>query len=255
MQKFKVIIVEDESLARQRLKKLLAPYGNLIEIVGEASNGAEGLELISSIKPDFIFLDIQMPVMNGFDMVLKLPYQPYIVFTTAFDEYAIKAFEENSIDYLLKPIKPERLELTIDKMKSVMKKDTGTPVSEDNLRTLLAQMMPEKKLVSITVHSGDKITIINLDDIAFFQAEDKMTVVYQPTGKKHLISQSLSQLEKKIPDHFMRINRSYIINENNIKEIRKGFNGKFVFYMNDTNDTKLTSGSTYTAVIRKRLKF
>ena len=255
MTKFKVVIVEDELLARQRLKKLLDVYNDSIEIIGEASNGAQGLDLIETLHPDFIFLDIQMPVMNGFDMILKLSKQPYIIFTTAFDEYAIQAFEENALDYLLKPIRPERLEVTIEKMKGIMKNNQGTVMNEDRLRALLAKMTPEKELTNITVHSGDRIHIVNLKDIAFFRSEDKMTVIYKSSNEKHLMTQSLTQLEKKLPDHFIKINRSCIINEHMIQEIRKGFNGKFVFYMNDANNTKLTTGSTYTALIKERLKF
>lgn len=253
--KHTVIIVEDEILARQRLKKLLLPYKDNLDIIGEAKNGEEGLQLIESLHPDFIFLDIQMPVMNGFDMILKLSKQPYIIFTTAFDEYAIKAFEENSIDYLLKPIRQERLDITIKKMDKEISSNRERIYIQDQLKTLLDQIKPIKQLRSITVKSGDKIQIVNVNDIAFFQAEDKLTVIYTTSGKRHLITQSLSQLDEKLADNFFRINRSAIINEDFIEEIRKGFNGKFVFQMKNNLNTKLTSGSTFSAIIKKKLKF
>lgn len=251
----KVLIVEDESLARKRLKKLLQNYNDQIEIIGEATNGEEGLELIEALKPDFVFLDIQMPILNGFDMLVKLQYQPYIIFTTAFDEYAIKAFENNSIDYLLKPIRPERLDITIEKMAKIKANSSTNTFDNDKMEMLMQHFKAPKKMRSITVHLGDKINIVNLDDIIYFQAEDKYVALHTKDDKKHLISQSLSQLENKLPEHFFRINRSCIINENEIYEIRKGFNGKLVFEMKNSDKTKVTSGSSYNTIVKERLKF
>lgn len=253
---YNVILVEDEVLARQRLKKLLIPYSDQLEIIGEASNGQDGLKLIETLKPDFVFLDIQMPVLNGFDMLLKLSYQPYIIFTTAFDEYAIKAFENNSIDYLLKPIRPERLKITMDKISKMnLTSSTNDTLNLDHIQDLLSHLKAPKTIRSITVYLGDKINIVKLDDIVFFQAEDKYVTLHTTSGEKHLITQSLSQLEKKLPSHFIRLNRSSMINEYEIEEIRKGFNGKLVFEMKDNNHTKITSGSSYTTSIKERLKF
>jgi two-component system LytT family response regulator len=251
----KALIVEDELLARQRLKKLLLPYAHQLEIIGEATNGEEGLKMIESLRPDFIFLDIQMPILNGFEMLLKLTFKPYIIFTTAYDEYAIKAFEENSIDYLLKPIRSERLEITMDKIAKLETKTDSQLFDQNSIDTLIQHLQPSKKIRSITVSLGDKITIVSLDDIVFFQAEDKLTTIYTKGQKKHLITQSLSQLEKKLPDYFMRLNRSSIINDREILEIRKGFNGKLVFEMKHTDKTKITTGSSYTSLVKERLKF
>jgi len=251
----KAIIIEDESLARQRLNKLLIPYSNAIEIVAEASNGAEGLELIEMHHPDLIFLDIQMPVLNGFEMLLQLSLKPYIVFTTAYDEYAIKAFEENSLDYLLKPIRPERLKLTMDKVSRIKPDKQPQLFDQQSVQSLIQSLQPPKVMRAITVTLGDKITIVNLDEIVCFVAEDKLTTIHTKNQKKHLISQSLSQLEQKLPDHFLRLNRAHIINENEILEIRKGFNGKLVFEMKHTHQMKITTGSSYTSAIKERLKF
>src|ERR1700710_3262244 len=112
---WKTIIIDDEQLARQRLARLLAPY-DTIDIVAEAVNGEDGFKKIESLLPDLIFLDIEMPVFNGFEMLAKLKHQPKVFFNTAYDQYAIKAFEEDSIDYLLKPVETERLEKTIKKL-------------------------------------------------------------------------------------------------------------------------------------------
>lgn len=251
----KAIIIEDESLARQRLNKLLAPHADQIEIIAEAANGEEGLKMIESLQPDLIFLDIQMPVLNGFEMLMKLTDKPYIVFTTAYDEYAIKAFEENSIDYLLKPIRPERLKVTMDKLSRLKPEVQPQQLDAQSVQSLLLSLQPPKTMRSITVTLGDKITIVNIDDIVYFVAEDKLTTVHTRAQKKHLISQSLSQLEQKLPDHFIRLNRAHIVNENDVHEIRKGFNGKLVFEMKHTDNVKITTGSSYTASIKDRLRF
>ena len=112
---WKTVIIDDEQLARQRLMRLLKPY-EIFDIIGEAANGQDGLEKIEELQPELIFLDIEMPVLNGFEMLLLLKHQPKVVFTTAYDQYAIKAFEEDSVDYLLKPIETDRLEKTIRKL-------------------------------------------------------------------------------------------------------------------------------------------
>lgn len=251
----KVLIIEDEPLARQRLKKLLQPYTDQIDLIGEAKNGAEGIEMIENLRPQFIFLDIKMPVLNGFEMLLKLSYQPHIVFTTAFDEYAIKAFENNSIDYLLKPIRPERFKVTMDKISKLSSKGQTEQFNSSTLQSLIEQLQVPKTIRSLTVHLGDKIIIVKLDDVIFFKAEDKYVLIYTKQGDQHLITQSLSQLEQKIPDYFLRINRSAIINENEISEIRKGFNRKWVFKMNDVEHTRITAGTSYMSFIKNHLKF
>lgn len=253
--KTSVIIIDDEFLARQRLKKLLTPYTDKITVIGEADNGASGLELIETLRPEFVFLDIQMPVMNGFEMLDKLTYQPFIVFATAFDEYAIKAFETNSIDYLLKPIRSERIDLTIQKIINLQKKSAAGIWEKGKLQALIEQLRPEKKLQSITVHKKDKIKIVSLKDILLFQSEDKLTRMLTRDEEKHLLTHSLNQLDQKLPDHFIRLNRSTIINENEVLEIQKGFNGKLVFVMKDKEATKITTGSSYTSSIKERLRF
>jgi len=255
MNSCKVILVEDEYLARERLKKMLQPYSDFINLVGEAKNGEEGLEMISNLNPDFVFLDIKMPLLNGFDMLLKLENSPYIVFTTAYDEYAIKAFESNSIDYLLKPIRAERLELTIQKMKKLSSSQKAESVDMNQLKVLIDQINQPKKINSITIHLGEKMIILRLEDIVLFQAEDKYVTVYSNKGETHLLSQSLSQLEEKLPQHFLRISRSVMINELEIQEIQKGFNRKWVFMMNGYSDLRLSSGGTYLQAVKEHLRF
>ena len=250
-----VVIIDDEALARKRLRKLLTPYSDKIEIIGEASNGKEGLEIIQKHDPDFAFLDIQMPMMNGFEMLQNLPQSPYIIFTTAYDEYSLQAFEENSIDYLLKPIREERLQKTIQKMEGLQPSNQLKQENDDQLSSILEHLNTPKKINSLTITAGDRIIILKLTDVVYFLAEDKLTTVVTKQKKEYFISHSLSQLSAKLPTDFIRINRSCIINETEVSDIRKGFNGKLSFTMNDSQNTKFSSGSSYTAAIKERWKF
>lgn len=246
MPEYKAILIDDERLARDRLKKLLAKHQDDVEIIGEASDGEEGLAIIQDLKPKLIFLDIQMPVMDGFEMLQHLVNPPLIIFTTAFDQYAIKAFEENSIDYLLKPIGEERLYQSIQKLKNL---DTDT--SSKELQKLL-EKLKKPELKTITVSLGDRMILVPVKDIVYFHAEDKYVVIYDTLGKKHLISSSLTDLENKLDDSFIRVHRAYIINRDYVKEIRKGSNGTLNFVMKGQEETQINSSQTYTPIIRKR---
>jgi two-component system LytT family response regulator len=242
---WKTLIIDDEQLARQRLKRLLKPYEQL-EIIGEAVNGADGLEQIETLRPDLIFLDIEMPVLNGFEMLARLDNPPKVVFTTAYDQYAIKAFEEDSIDYLLKPVEVERLEKTIKRLDSQQQASNPLP-----LEALMKQLLVKKDLKTLTVKIGDRILLIKLADILFIDAEDKYVFLHTADGKKHLTDFTISSLEDKLPEQFTRIHRGTMINTDHIKEIRKGFNGALIFLMNHS-DIKLTSSRSNGEALRER---
>ena len=242
---WKTIIIEDEQLARQRLKRLLANYAE-IEIVAEAENGAQGLEMINQHQPDLVFLDIEMPLLNGFEMLARLTEnQPKVVFTTAYDQYAIKAFEEGSIDYLLKPIELERLDKTIHKLKQ-----TNLAKPAIAIEDLLLQIKGKATIKTLTVKLGDRILLIKIDDIIHIQAEEKYVFLHTGDGKKHLTDYTLSILETKLPEDFLRIHRSDIINTNHITEIRRGFNGALIFVM--SNGEKITSSRSNSESLRTK---
>lgn len=244
---WKTILVEDEQLARQRLKRLLANYAE-IEIVAEAENGAQGLELINQYQPDLVFLDIEMPIFNGFEMLAKLTEnQPKIVFTTAYDQYAIKAFEEGSIDYLLKPIELERLDKTVAKLKQ-----TNLANPAISIEDLLLQIKGKTAAKTLTVKLGDRILLIKFEDIIHIQAEEKYVFLHTIDGNKHLTDYTLSNLEAKLPEDFIRIHRSDIINTNHITEIRRGFNGALIFVL--SNSSKVTSSRSNSESLRQRFE-
>lgn len=242
------LIIEDEPLARQRLKRLLAAH-ETITVIGEATNGAEGLHLIEDLNPDLIFLDIEMPVLNGFDMLSRLIKTPKVIFTTAYDQYAVKAFDEESVDYLLKPVEKERLSKAVTKLQLF---EAGTADYSIPLELLIKQLNVKKVIKTLTVKIGDRILLIKLEDLVYMEAEEKYVFLNTLDGKRHLTDFTLSGLEEKLPEHFMRISRSFIINTEMIREIRKGFNGAFFFIMNDNTCSKLNSSRGYGADIRER---
>lgn len=240
------IIIDDEQLARQRIKRLLSAYPE-IKIIAEAENGAEGLLKIEELKPHLIFLDIEMPVLNGFEMLAKLNHSPKVVFTTAYDQYAIKAFDEGSIDYLLKPIELDRLEKTINKLKQ-----TNLASDPVKIEDLIRQIQGKKAIKTLTVKLGDKIILVKLSDITHVQAEDKYVFLHTIDGKKHLTDFTLTTLEEKLPEEFVRIHRSELINTDHIKEIRKGFNGALVFVLDGKDEVRLTSSRSNSEALRLR---
>ncbi len=258
----KTLLIDDEQLAINRLRRLLTNYADTIEIVGEAHNGAEGLVQIEAQKPDLIFLDIEMPLLNGFEMLARLNHMPFVVFATAFDQYAMRAFDENSVDYLLKPIETDRLDRTIGKLQAFVnaKQHAGNPTNpyNDNLMRMLEQMKqmatpPKKEILSLSVKTGDKILLIPLPDVAWLEAEEKYVFMGTVDGQKYLTAYTIATLTEKLPDTFVRVSRSTIVNSSRIREVQKYYDGKFILLMTDKKGTKITTGSTYADNVRQLL--
>jgi two-component system, LytTR family, response regulator len=248
----KTILIDDEPLAIGRLKRLLGKFEDF-EIIAEAKNGQEGLEKITQLKPDVIFLDIEMPEMTGFEMLAQLDFMPLVVFATAYDQYAIRAFEENSIDYLLKPIETERLEKTVEKLRK-LKSNSGNSSVNNSLLQLIEQFKPKKDIHSISVKSGEKILFIPLTEISFFEAEDKYVFLNTTDGKQYLTNYTIASLEEKLPENFVRVSRSSIINSLLIKELQKYFSGKYLVIMRDTKASKIETGSAYGENLKKLME-
>lgn len=242
------VIVEDELHARLRLRQLLKAHLH-IEIVAEAANGEQGLAMIKEHKPDLVFLDIQMPLLNGFEILKQLNYSPKIIFTTAYEEFALKAFEHNSIDYLLKPFSAERLQKAIQKLEKL-----SQGLDMQQLEKIMSHIQQEKKSGSITVTQGNKIIIIPYSDIIFLKATEKCIEIHDTKNRNCLIYNSLQKLiEEKLPDHFLQVHRAYIINKNYIQSIKKSLRGQLVFEMNDVQQTSITTGKTYVKEVREAL--
>jgi two-component system LytT family response regulator len=245
----KTILIDDEPLAIGRLKRLLSKYEDF-EVIDEAKNGQEKIELH---QPDVVFLDIEMPILTGFEMLAQLNFMPMVVFATAYDQYAIKAFEENSIDYLLKPIEVDRLERTIEKLRKLKPTSDNGSVNSSLLK-LIEQFKPKKEIHSISVKSGEKILFIPLQEISFFEAEDKYVFLNTTDGKQYLTNYTIASLEEKLPEGFIRVSRSSIVNSLLIRELQKYFNGKYLVIMRDAKASKIETGSTYGDNLKKLME-
>jgi two-component system LytT family response regulator len=215
MNKVRTIIIEDEIPARDILKFFLKDFIE-VEIISECSDGFEGLKAISELKPDLVFLDIQMPKLTGFELLEVLDERPAIIFTTAYDQFAIKAFELNAVDYLLKPFPKERLSEALKKAVAKIKEGKHDKVSYDEL----LPRRPESKesLSRIVLRKGNAINIIPVNQVKYIEAQDDYVMIYYPGGKA-LKQQSMKFYEENLPGNdFVRIQSSYIVK---VKEIKK----------------------------------
>jgi two-component system LytT family response regulator len=244
----KTIIIDDEPPAIKRLRDLLSDYPLIFEIIGEAPGSREAVIIINNLKPDLIFLDIQMPGMNGFEMLNKLEKIPMIIFCTAYDQYTLKAFETNSVDYLLKPVRKDRLEQTIAKLK-FFRKELQSEKIMDFLKEV-AEWEKPKTITSLAVRRGNKINFVKLEDIVYFKADDKYVSVYTNDGKENIIDLTIKELEEKLLLGYLRVHRSIIINTHYIKEIQTFFNSRFTISLNDNRQTKIITSRSYQKTIK-----
>ncbi|MFY7898559.1 MAG: LytR/AlgR family response regulator transcription factor [Chitinophagaceae bacterium] len=215
------IIIDDERLARNELRKLLQEH-NDIEIVDEASNVDEGLEKIEQHNPDLIFLDIQMPSKTGFDLLAEIDRAPHVIFTTAYDEFAIKAFEVNALDYLLKPVEPKRLSDAIAKLHDEINKEKTEAQTPNYNKSILNEND------QVFVKDGERCWFVKLNEIRLFESVGNYAKVFFGTNKP-LILKSLNALEERLDERmFFRANRKHIINLRWIEKIEPYFNGGLI---------------------------
>jgi two-component system LytT family response regulator len=220
----RAIIIDDERLARNELKKLLLDFPE-IEVVAEAANASEGVEKIDSLNPDLVFLDIQMPGKTGFDMLSELERAPNVIFTTAYDEYALKAFEVNALDYLLKPVEPKRLADALQKMQLEEDKE---PISDHTLSVNRSILNEHDQ---VFVKDGERCWFVKLSDIRLFESVGNYAKVYFGPNKP-LILKSLNALEERLDEKvFFRANRKHIVNLRLIEKIEPYFNGGLLLEM------------------------
>ncbi len=208
----RTILIDDESLARDVVKHYLKDYPN-IEIVAECSDGFEGLKAIALHKPDFVFLDIQMPKISGFEMLELVEKHPAVIFTTAFDEYAIKAFEVNAVDYLLKPIEKSRFDQAMQKLPAKLEKEE---TSNELLETASLSPVQNNRIV---VKTSGVIKIIPVSELNYLEADDDYVKLSTTEGVFHK-NKTMSFFEQTLdPGQFIRIHRSYIINMAQVTKI------------------------------------
>jgi two-component system LytT family response regulator len=229
MNRLRALIVDDEDLGRAIVREHLAAHGD-VEVVGEAGNGFEALKLAAELKPDLLFLDIQMPKLDGFEVLELLDGEPAVVFVTAYDQHALRAFDAHAVDYLLKPFAKDRFDAALEKARA-QHLGRRSPVTQ--APALAAAAHP--KLERVVVKDGAKVTVVPLDKLDFVQAQDDY-VLLRFEGRSILKQQTLSSLETQLPtDRFIRIHRSYILNLERLSKIEP--DGK------DSRDALLRDGT------------
>ena len=213
---YRTLLIDDERLARNELKKLLQDFPE-IDVIGEAANAKEGVEKIEDLSPDLVFLDIQMPGKTGFDMLTELDRAPHVIFVTAYHEFALKAFEVNALDYLMKPVEPKRLSDAIQKLHQQMEdRETGSSVTPRG-------MLSEND--QVFVKDGERCWFVKLSDVRLFESVGNYAKVYFGPNKP-LILKSLNALEERLDDRiFFRANRKHIVNMRMIEKVEPYFNG------------------------------
>jgi two-component system LytT family response regulator len=242
--KIRTLIIEDELVARKRMKRLLADDSE-IEIIGECADGREAVITIQKLKPDLIFLDIQIPELDGFDVLkaIKIEQMPFVIFVTAFNKYAIKAFEFHALDYLLKPFEPERLQSSLDRVKKQIRQENNGDL-ETRLRSLLESVKSEPKYQErLAIKSGGDILFLKTDEIDWIEPAGNYLRLH--VGKEsHLLREALGGLESRLdPKKFVRIQRSIIVNATRIKKLHPLFRGEYVVVLQ--NGIRLTSTQGY----------
>jgi two-component system LytT family response regulator len=212
--KIRTVVVDDEDLARQIVREMLKPHPE-VEIIGECANGFEAVRMVGELKPDLLFLDIQMPKLDGFEVLELIGDEIAVIFATAYDEHALRAFEVHAVDYLLKPFGAPRFELALERAKQRL----GKKMSPAPDQLLAASREPGKYLERLVVKDGTRVQIIPLDKLDYAEAQDDYVALVSQ-GKKYLKQQTISNLESSLdPAHFVRIHRSYIVNLERVRRL------------------------------------
>lgn len=252
----RVYLVDDESLALRRLQRLLASTQR-VEILGASPDPRKALDEIARLGPEALFLDIQMPEMTGFDLLARLgPEQPLVVFTTAYDQYALRAFEVNSIDYLLKPVEQPQLERALGKLERILGGDAPRPPLEKLLAQVTAALDARKTtgtLDRIPSRSGERVHLLDLAAITHFFAEDKLTFA-ATAEKKWVVDRTIAELEQKLDARrFVRVHRSTIVNLAFVDELHPWFGGRMIVRLKTPKRTEITVSRDRLRELKERL--
>jgi two-component system, LytTR family, response regulator len=257
MDKMRAYLVDDEPLALDRLARLLRA-GRRVDVVGETTNPRTAVQFLSSTEVDVVFLDIHMPELNGFEILDRLKNQPPVIFTTAYDQYALKAFEVNSIDYLLKPIDSQHLNRALKKLES-RRGDGRHAELTDVLRSTIARFThsfanDERGFPNrICSRIGDRVVVIDLERISHFYSEDRLTYAYTDT-RQYIVDYSLETLEQILCDKgFLRIHRSTLVNLAFVEELHRWFGARMLVRIKSANQIELKVARSYVGLLKQKL--
>ena len=253
----RAFLVDDEPLALKRLGRLLKAAGG-VDIVGSATDPGEALKALSAEPVDVLFLDIQMPGMNGFELLAKLDSQPLVIFTTAHDQYALQAFEVNSIDYLLKPVAPPQLNRALRKI-TQLRDMAGSLTARTQFQSLISRLArefappPRESADRICSRVGDRIVFIELDEVTHFYSKDRLT--FAATGsKKYVVDYTIAELEEKLaPRGFLRVHRATLLNLSLVGELHRWFGGRMIVRLKDKDRTELTVARDQVKTLKEKL--
>lgn len=240
------LIVDDEPLARRRLQELLAERAD-VRVVGEASNGTDAVDRIEALRPDVVFLDIELPAFNGLDVVKRIAHQPLVVFTTAFDRYAVAAFELAAVDYLLKPFGAERLATAIERLQREHSDDAGAGTTGERAMQALAEPR-DAPLTRFFVRDRGKLLPVAVREIERLEADDDYVRVFT-RGRAHLVYLTLNDFERRLdPQRFLRIHRGHMVNLDYVRHLLPGEGGRIEIEM--TDGTRILASRTRSRDLR-----
>lgn len=250
----RTLIVDDEASARARLTRLLSAYASAIEIIGESADGLNALQQITSLAPDLLFLDIEMPGLNGLQVLQALHSEtalPLVVFVTGYDQHALAAFAANALAYLLKPVEIERLALVVDRAQRLHASAPQRAAEQREISALI-KTAPVASLHHIVVRKLDRYLLLTPADICFFRVEDGIVRAHT-VNENYWVNYQLNQLEDGLSDdQFFRAHRSTLINLSHIKELRPDFKSSFTITINDEAQTELHISERQAPLLRRR---
>lgn len=248
----KAFLVDDELLALKRLSRMLGATGR-VDVAGTCTDPVEAVQAIIDTKPDVVFLDIEMPGMNGFQLLEKLDPQPWIIFTTAYDQYALQAFGVNSVDYLLKPIEAGQLSRALDKVERMRGSSQRVDMRELLDRLSAASPSAPDYPDRIASRIGERVEFVELARVTHFYASDKLTYASTPT-KNYVVDHTIQELEQKLdPRKFIRIHRATLLNTGYVHELHAWFGGKMMVRLKDEKKTELTVSRDRVKALKQRL--
>jgi two-component system LytT family response regulator len=248
----RVLIVDDEPLARARARRMVEQAGG-VTVVGEAGSAAQARSLVAETRPDLLLLDIQMPGEDGFALLKSLDPRPAVVFVTAFDHHAVRAFEENAVDYLLKPVRAERLAQSLERVRRELHRPEELSRRLTELLSGLERLPASEPLERFTVRVGQRQLILKADEVLWFGAEEKL--VFAATAQdRHYVNFTLDQLERRLdPRRFARVHRSAIVNLDHAAALRPGFAGTYRLQLKDAARTEVPVSRARARQLRERL--
>jgi len=248
MDKIRTLIVDDEPLAREKIVDLLVDDGE-IEIIGECGDGLAAVAAIEDHKPDLLFLDVQIPELDGFGVLEAIEQTPVIIFVTAYDQYALRAFEVHALDYLLKPFDRERFDKALQRAKHQFERERAGAVNRELVALLADLKSRPKPLERLVIKAGGRVFFLRVDEIDWIEAAANYVKLHAG-GEAHLLRETINGLAAKLdPDKFLRVHRSIIVNLEHVKEIQPWFHGDYVILMQD--GAQLTSSRNYREQLRK----